>query len=285
MTENIADAARNYATINVSERNICDMERARFLVRRAFLAGADWLLKQDAARGPRSVSGVGDAPGLKLNDWLEDVSGKVSEILELMRPKDNENGCPDEELSPIEQAFELFDQLGLDPHQIFSNYGRNEYAAYLIRRSEKKYDGEAKPDMLDDAVKETPGTFGGEFSRLVKEAYMKTPPIVAGFDPSRGDDFTTVFAFDVTRKATPLEEVSDELLDQLKEQIPVDVYVAEVSRRQSLKAAKDERDVLIVELQDKAASLENQLRFYKALAKARARALNVMYQELDSFEG
>ncbi len=115
------------------------------------------------------------------------------------------------------------------------DWGNCIHSAVVPKDNEK-----GSPDVsLDDAVNETPGTFGGEFSRLLKEAYMKSPPIVAGFDPSRGDDFTSVFAFDVTRKATPLEEVSDELLDQMKEQIPVSVYVAEVERRQKLKASNE----------------------------------------------
>lgn len=137
----------------------------------------------------RMIEGCEKAIGKALDNW-------GNHLHDMMEPT-NEKGCPEDDTPDIDQAFEFFNRSGLDPHQFFSNYGRNEYAAYLILRSEKK--------------------FGDDFSEAVSEAYMKEPPVTSR-----------------------LEEVSDELLDQLKEQIPVDVYVAEVSRRQNAKAAEGE---------------------------------------------
>jgi hypothetical protein len=113
-----------------------------------------------------------------------------------------------------------------------------------------------------------------------------TDEMVCGVDLASGPDITAAHFFDTeTREATPLEDISDEMLDQMKEQIPVSVYVAEVSRRKQVQnVVKDERDVRIEDLQEKASTLEKQLHFYRLLAKSRAAALNAVYGELDSFE-
>ena len=332
----------------------------------AFVAGAEWQQEQDAKRGPRSVSGVGDAPwrlskcettdeakaevlpdqagGIRVEwikgqpcfigfgdahaintliasirdqkmdvekaainsdcvteaivkprnprepesadpviGWLKEIGDKLyhvstrqetidieqrrmmGEILDLMRPE--VNGCEEPERKPssVTECFFPDGSLGLfggeAPEGVTLNLGLGSILKGLYIR----------PVRPEDYAECKRLSFGGEFSRLVKGAYTKAPPVVTRMDQAP--------------EVTPLEDISDELLDQMKEQIPVSVYVAEMARRKQVQnVVKDERDVKIEELQAEAFALEKRLHFYRLLAKSRAAALNAVYGELDSFE-
>ncbi len=142
---------------------------------------------------------------------------------------------------------------------------------------------------LDDALNEAAGTFGGEFAKRMRKSYENEGIMRSGVDLATGPDCTAYTVVEADHEApckfTPLEMVSDEVLDHIKEQLPVSVYVAEMARRKQVQnVVKDERDVKIEELQAKASTLEKRLHFYRLLAKSRAAALNAVYGELDSFE-
>lgn len=239
---------------------------------RSFEAGAKWQQEQDAKREHLPKFEIHGRPAARLQELVQqsDVAWiRVSTVdVQVLSSDEAHDSHFSRMLSSIENRL----------IELAGGHGIERLSGWLERIDKDIYHVTTRQESIDIEQRRM-------ISKIL-DLMRPTDEMVCGVDLASGPDVTAVHFFDTeTRKTTPLEDISDEMLDQIKEQLPVSVYVAEMARRKQVQnVVKDERDVKIEELQAMASTLEKRLHFYRLLAKSRAAALNAVYHELDTFE-